>query len=95
MTIKTAEALLNELIRSVRPPSGCPMQITELKPATSDLPNWAASVRDLPRDAHVRYESAVIELRRQNLVVDWEGVPESPDGERRIIVDTVSSPRHW
>lgn len=94
MTIKTAGALLTELVKSVKPPSGCPMQITELKPASSDLPNWAASVRDLPREAHIFYESAVIELRRQNPVVDWDGVPASPDGERRIIVDTVSGPRN-
>jgi hypothetical protein len=86
MAIKSAEQLLDELARAVRPPPGCPIQITEIKPATNDFPNWAPNVGNLPSDAQVRYDSAVVELRRQSQFVDWSGVKLSLSGGRRTVV---------
>ena len=86
MAIKSAEQLLDELAKAIRPPQGCPIRITEIKPATNDFPNWAANVGNLPSDAQVRYDFAVVEFQRQSQFVDWSGVKLSVSGGRRTVI---------
>jgi hypothetical protein len=86
MMTKSANDLLNELANAVRAPVGCLIQITEVKPATQDFPNWAPNIGNLPSDAQIRYDSAVVELQRQNQFIDWEGVQLSVSGNRRTVV---------
>jgi len=89
MPMKGAQEFVEDLVRHVRPPRGCAIALTEYDPKDADEPNWTAGTGNMPPDALSRYESAVIELRRQHPRIDWTGITEK-DGDRRRIARWLS-----
>jgi hypothetical protein len=72
MTIKSAQSLIEEFVRAVRPQQGCAIVLTEIAPSTGFDFNWLASAGHMSDAAMVRYDSALLELKRQNRLVNWE-----------------------
>ena len=78
----SAQQFLEQFAQSVRLPAG---YVIALREAEGD-PNWIAATGNLPREAQVRYESALIESRRQYPILDWEEVTEREGAWRRIVL---------
>jgi hypothetical protein len=76
MTVKTARTLIEEFVRAVRPPQGCPLVLTEIAPSPGFDFNWLSTAGRMPAAVMHRYHSALIELKRQNPRIDWEGVTD-------------------
>ena len=79
-----AQEFVEDLVRSVRPPRGIAIALTERKPKTTDDTNWITGTGPLPYAALSRYNSAIAELSRQHSRIDWTGITEL-NGERRRI----------
>jgi hypothetical protein len=43
MSVKTAQSLIKEFVRAVRPPQGCAIVLTEIVPTPEFDFNWLAS----------------------------------------------------
>jgi hypothetical protein len=86
MTIKSAQDLIEEFVRAVRPPRDCAIVLTELVPSPGFDFNWLASAGHMSAAVMVRYDSALIDLKRQNPRINWDGVTDldSEGGSRRI-----------
>jgi len=86
MTIKSAQDLIEEFVHAVRPPQGCAIVLTELVPSPGFDFNWLASAGHMSAAVMVRYDSALLELKRQNPRINWDGVTdlESEGVARRI-----------
>ena len=86
MTIKSAQSLVEEFVRAVRPPQGCAIVLTEIVPSPGFDFNWLASAGHMPATVMQRYDSALIELKRQNPRINWDGVTDldSEGALRRI-----------
>jgi hypothetical protein len=85
MIMKTAYALLEELLDYVAPPRGCAIYLAESDPRDETETNWASGAPPMPNTALERYTWKLAELRRSNRLVDWSGVPAPSDGGRKII----------
>jgi hypothetical protein len=86
MVIKTAQSLIEEFVRAVRPPQDCAIVLTELVPSPRFDFNWLASAGHMSAAVMVRYDSALLELKRQNPRINWDGVTDldSEGVSRRI-----------
>jgi hypothetical protein len=82
----SAKQFLEQFARAVQLPVGYVIALREDAPKVDGDPNWIAATGNLPREALVRYESALIELRRQYPILDWEGVTEREGKWRRIVL---------
>jgi hypothetical protein len=89
MPQKGAQEFIEELVRHVRPPRGVAIALTERPPKSAEDTNWVTGAGVMPMDALARYDSAVIELRRQHPRIDWTGITEF-DGEHRRIARWLS-----
>lgn len=80
--MKTAEALLSELIEHVRPSKGCPIKLIEC----SDNPflNWIVIGGDMTDVERERFNTKVLHLCQTDPRVDWSTVDESKDLRRMI-----------
>jgi hypothetical protein len=76
MTIKSALSLVEEFVRAVRPPQGCAIVLTEIVPAPGFDFNWLASAGLMSAAVLEKYDSALLELKRQNPRVNWDGVTD-------------------
>lgn len=81
-----AQQFLEQFARAAGLPAGYVITLCEDVPRLNGDPNWIAVTGKLPREAQVRYESALIELRRQYPVLDWEGVVDREGEWRRIVL---------
>ena len=86
MTIKTAQALIDEFVRTVRPPQSCAIVLTEIAPSPGFDFNWLASAGLMSAAVVQRYDNALINLKRENRRIGWDGVTDLDDetGARRI-----------
>jgi hypothetical protein len=86
MAIKTAQSLIEEFVRAVRPPQGCAIVLTEIVPSPGFDFNWLASAGHMSAAVMTRYDSALLELKRQNPRIDWDGIADfdSEGVSRRI-----------
>lgn len=82
--ITKAQDLIEQLVRSVRQPQGCAIVLRETEPTDGFDFDWVASAGIMPPKTMIAYESALIELKRQNRRVDWSGVVECEGKWRRI-----------
>lgn len=82
MRLITAEELMDELVRAIRPPQGNVITLREFKPKTETDTNWIPGTGQMPMDAIERYGKAVAKLRKQHPLIDWTGV-EKFDGKVR------------
>jgi hypothetical protein len=80
MTIKSAQSLIEEFVRVVRPPQGCAIVLTETVPSPGFDFNWLASAGNMSAAVMARYDSTLIELKRQNPRINWDGITDL-DGE--------------
>jgi hypothetical protein len=86
MTIKSAQSLVEEFVRAVRPPQGCAIVITENVPSPEFDFNWLASTGHMTAAVVQRYDSTLTELKRQNPRINWDGVTDlDSDGVLRRI----------
>jgi hypothetical protein len=72
--MKTAEAMLNELVLHVRPPRGCAIVLTEWKSNGPTDPNWVAASGIMEAKKLVHYSEKIAELRKTNPLIDWSDV---------------------
>jgi len=86
MTIKSAQSLVEEFVRAVRPPQGCAIVLTEIAPSPGFDFNWLASAGHMSAAVLEKYDSALFELKRQNPRINWDGVTDldSEGVSRRI-----------
>ena len=57
--MKRAEAMLEELVRHVRPPRGCALVLTEYKTTGSTDPNWVAASGNMELQKLIRYSEKI------------------------------------
>ena len=76
MTIKSAQDLIEEFVHAVRPPQGCAIVLTEIVPSPGFDFNWLASAGHMSAAVLGKYDSALLELKRQNRRVNWDGVTD-------------------
>ena len=86
MTIKSAQDLIEEFVRAVRPPQGCAIVLTEIVPSPEFDFNWLASAGHMSAAAMARYDSSLLDLKRKNRRIVWDGVTDmdSEGVSRRI-----------
>ena len=86
MVIKTAQSLIEEFVRAVRPPQDCAIVLTELVPSPRFDFNWLASAGHMPAAVMARYDTALLDLKRKNHRINWDGVTDmdSEGVSRRI-----------
>ena len=76
MTIKTAQTIVEEFVRMVRQGQGCAIVLTETTPSPGFDFNWVTSAGNMSATVMQRYDSALLELKRQNPRIDWDGVTD-------------------
>lgn len=81
--MKTAEALLSELIEQVRPPKGCAIKLIEC--LGNGFLNWIIIGGDMTDAQRERFNNKVLHLCQTDPRVDWSTVSESEDSRRTII----------
>lgn len=69
--MKTASALLNELVVHVHPPRGCKIYLTKLTTQTDR--NWYAGCSNMGIEKSDRYSVKLVELLKTDPIVDWTG----------------------
>jgi hypothetical protein len=84
MALKTAEQLVDELLRHTRPPLGCYIVIIEDKPDRDGDPNWVGATGLMEMAALARYQDKYNELQRSDPAVDWSAVEAQPGWRRQI-----------
>jgi hypothetical protein len=81
--MKRAEAMLEELVRHVRPPRGCAIVLTECKSTEATDPNWVAATGNMELQKLIRYSEKIAEWRWTDPQIDWSGV-KILAGHRRV-----------
>lgn len=81
--MKSAEAMLKELVLHVAPPRGCAIVLTEWKSSGPADPNWVAASGIMDAQKLVRYGEKIAELRKTDPKIDWSGV-KIRAGPRRV-----------
>jgi hypothetical protein len=82
-SMKTAQALVEELSRHVMPPLGLAIILSERPSNYSDDPNWVAATGAMDQGRLDRFNQKVAELRKTDRLIDWSGVEGKP-GQRRV-----------
>jgi hypothetical protein len=82
--MKSAEAILRELVQHVRPPRGCAIVLTEWNSGGPVDPNWVAACGNMEAQKLVRYNEKVAELRKTHSKIDWSDVKLSAGTRRRV-----------
>jgi hypothetical protein len=77
--VKTAREMVDEIARSVRPPRGVTIRLTEWP---SDRPNWRADASNMERHKSQIFAAHVYALEHSDPIVDWSAVLESENGRR-------------
>ena len=78
--MKTAEALIDHILRCVRPPRHHRIELLE----QAGEPNWIAIIGVIEITHLEQFITKVIELRKSDRLIDWDGVTEQEWGHRRI-----------
>jgi hypothetical protein len=81
--MRSAEAVLEELVLHVRPPRGCAIVLTEWKSSGPTDPNWVAASGNMEMPKLVRYGEKIAELRKTDPQIDWSDV-KILAGRRRV-----------
>jgi hypothetical protein len=86
MSVKTAQSLIEEFVRAVRPPRGCAIVLAEIVPSPEFDLNWLASAGHMSAAVLARYDSTLLDLKRKNQRINWDGVTDmdSEGVSRRI-----------
>lgn len=76
MSVRTAQSLIEEFVRAVRPARGSAIVLTEISHSAGFDFNWLASTGHMSAAVMAKYDSALTELKRQNPRINWEGVTD-------------------
>jgi hypothetical protein len=79
--LKSANELLDEILRCVRPQRGSTVVLTQV----NGEPNWVVSTGMLDEGALGRFNTKIVDLRKSDPCVDWSAVPERKGGRRQIV----------
>jgi hypothetical protein len=79
--LKTAEELVDEILRYLEPPQRNPVVLIE---ALEGEPNWIASIGSIDLYRLEKFNRKISELRRSDALVDWNAVTECEGKHRRI-----------
>jgi hypothetical protein len=88
--LKGAQEVLDDFISAVKPPEPTLFALVERKPGPDHDFNWILSMGPLSGDAKTRYESKILEMRKEHRRLDWDGVTER-EGEWRAVRRWVSN----
>jgi hypothetical protein len=75
LAMKTAEAMLKELLLHVRPPRGCAIVLTERESSGPKNLNWVASAGITAPHLADLFAEKVAELRKTDPKIDWSDSP--------------------
>jgi hypothetical protein len=78
--MRTAEAVLRELVFHVQPPAGCAIVLTEWQAE----PNWVAACGTMEAQKLKRYNEKLAQLRESDPVIDWSDEKIMVVGRRRV-----------
>jgi hypothetical protein len=82
--LKPAMRLLEDVVLHVRPPAGCAITVTERPTSGPDDPNWVAASGIMSAEQTSQFSEKVAELRKSDLLIDWDGVRLRNGENRRI-----------
>ena len=83
--MKRAEAMLEELVRHVRPPRGCAIVLMECKSTGPTHSNWVAASGNMELQELIRYSEKIAGWRWTDPQIDWSGVKVLA-GQRRVVL---------
>ncbi len=83
--MKRAEAMLEELVRHVRPPRGCAIVLMECKSTGPTDSNWVAASGNMELQELIRYSEKIAGWRWTDPQIDWSGVKVLA-GQRRVVL---------
>jgi len=78
--MKTAEQILDEMVRAVRPPRGIAVALEE----SSGGLNWDATTGAMDLNKTQTFSEKVAALRKSDPIVDWSAVTEKDGNRRRV-----------
>lgn len=82
--MRHAADLLDDILRRVRPPKGCAIELTERVAAKPGDSNWIAIMGIAPMPPTGAFSNLIAELRRSEPTIDWSAVTERDGAMRRI-----------
>jgi len=82
--MRSAQAILKELVSHVSPPPGCAIVLTEYKSSGPIQPNWMAACGNMDAQKLVLFNKKLIELRNTDPIIDWSEEKILVTGQRRI-----------
>ncbi len=82
--MRSANAVLEELVLHVRPPRGCMVVLAECAPLWQGDQNWVATSGIMSVEATRLSAEKVAELCKSDTQIDWSGVEMLPNSRRRI-----------
>jgi hypothetical protein len=83
MAMRSANAVLRELVLHVQPPRGCAIVLMEWASSGPVDPNWVIATGNMAPPQMQRYTERVAELRKSDTEIDWSDVA-MPVGHRRV-----------
>ncbi len=81
--MRSAESMLREMVRHIRPPRGCAITLTERESRSPADPNWVAASGNRNAECTLRYTEKVAALSKSDPHIDWSGV-KMKTGARRV-----------
>lgn len=88
--MKSAKAVLREIVEYVQPPAECAIILTEwdFGPAKR---NWVAARGNMKEEQQRRFDEKDLELRKSDPMIDWSGEEIGDSGRRRVVHAARSS----
>lgn len=82
--MKSAQAVLREIVEYVRPPAECAIVLTEwdFGPAKR---NWVAACGYMEEEKLRRFNEKDLELRKSDPTIDWSSETIGESGRRRVV----------
>jgi hypothetical protein len=82
--VRSANAVLQELVLHVRPPRGRAIVLTERTPSGPGDQNWVEAIGLIGNEVARHFTEKVAALRKSDPQVDWSGVEILPGCRRRV-----------
>jgi hypothetical protein len=82
--LRTAHAILVQVLHYVKPPRGVAMAVTEKVPAQATDTNWFVTTGPLDLEHKAKLTQKLADLQQTDPIVDWCGVSERDRQNRRV-----------
>jgi hypothetical protein len=90
--MRSADAVLNELVLHVQPPLGCAAQLSERPSTGPGDPNWVATAGIMDAERTLRFSGKVAELRKSDTEINWSNVKISTSAGRVALYFSEATP---